>query len=448
MLEQFRHRIDTFLPQLRDGTTLLAVSGGVDSVVMTRLFAMSGLPFAIAHCNFQLRGTVSDGDEVFVRTLAETLAVSYHTVTFATEQLAAEKGVSIQMVARDLRYDWLEEIRQSNGYQYIATAHHLNDAIETSLLNQIRGTGIRGLTGIDLLHSHLVRPLLFFTRGEIEHFLQHNKWEIREDSSNSKDEYYRNRLRHHVVPIMQQINPSLERTYATNFRIWSETNQLMDWAVGQLRQQYVSPWKDGYRIDYAFLSDHRSVALTLLYEWLIDFGFHPDQLQQALDSAEKAGGAAVWQSATHRLLADRAAFYIQPIPPREEPATFELPQGKSSIQLPNGRLSGCLTAVDHTAILESSPWKASLDAAQLVFPLRIRRWQTGDVFCPLGMHGHRKKLQDFFTDQKLNLFEKEQVWLLVNGDGRIAWVVGYRLDDRFKVSEDTTDILRLRFDTE
>lgn len=444
MLKQFKHQVSLHLPQLKQATTLLAVSGGVDSVVMTRLFSLARLPFAVAHCNFQLRGNASDEDEHFVRELSDELGVAYHTIRFETERLAQEKGVSIQMIARELRYDWLETVRRAHSYQYIATAHHLNDAIETSLLNQIRGTGIRGLTGIELLRGYLVRPLLYFTRTEIEGFLTDHGWQIREDSSNSKDEYYRNRIRHHVIPVMQSINPSLEPTFSTNFRIWSETTQLMEWAVAQLKRQFVLDKGGKIRIDLSFLEAHRAVALTLLYEWLKDFGFHPDQLQQAIATAGKSSGA-IWKSATHRLLVGREAFYLEELMTRDEKSVFEMQQAGETVQLSDGELTSEWVSKDIQQMLGASPLEAFLDAEQLKFPLRIRRWQAGDVFCPLGMQGGRKKLQDFFTDLKINRFDKEKVWLLVNGDGEIAWVIGYRPDERFKIMEDTRKALRVCF---
>ncbi|MEZ4995558.1 MAG: tRNA lysidine(34) synthetase TilS [Saprospiraceae bacterium] len=433
------------MPQLDREITLLAVSGGVDSMVMARLFAAAQLPFAIAHCNFQLRGAVSDEDEVFVRALATELNVPYHTVTFETEQLAKEQSVSIQMIARDLRYEWLESIRSINHYQYIATAHHLNDAIETSLLNQVRGTGIRGLTGIDLLHGHLVRPLLFFTRAQIEDYLKANGWKIREDSSNSKDDYYRNRLRHHVVPVMQGINPSLERTFNNNFGIWRETAYLMEWAVAHLRERYIRPEGERIRIDFTFLQDHSDAAATLLFEWLRHAGFHPDQLQQAIESVGTGPGAVVLSS-THRLLVDRDAFWVEPIPVNNnEVGIFKLAKPGDALVLSDGILTSQVYPMDSIPDYSTSVWQAVLDLDRLTFPLHMRRWQAGDVFHPLGMKGHRKKVQDYFTDLKINRFDKEKIWLLTTADDDIVWLMGYRIDERYKIREETRKTLLLRF---
>jgi tRNA(Ile)-lysidine synthase len=444
MLHEFLHNVELHLPQMKQGVTLLAVSGGVDSIVMTRLFAAAGLPFAVAHCNFQLRGGASDEDEVFVRRLAEELGIPYHTVVFETQQIAAERGVSIQMVARELRYEWLEKVRHACHYQFIATAHHLNDSIETSLLNQIRGTGIRGLTGIALLHEHLVRPMLFFTRAQIEAYLEANRWDIREDSSNSKDEYYRNRLRHHVLPVLQSINPSLEQTFATNFRIWRETAHLLEWAVAQLREKYVSEAGQRVRIDFSFIEEQNTAAATLLYEWLKGYGFHPDQLIQAIDATENDPGA-IWYSETHRLLADREAFWVAALSHTDEVLLFELAQPGDSVELPDGLLSTQAEAVDSGLAFGTSPWEVVLDADQLAFPLQIRHWEEGDIFQPLGMDGHRKKVQDFFTDLKINRFDKEKIWLLTTAEGQIAWLIGYRIDERYKIRPETENALRLRF---
>lgn len=445
MLNKFIERILEQFPELPENRTLLAVSGGIDSMTMTHLFETVGWDYGIAHCNFQLRGKDSDDDHDFIKSVALHSGKTFHSITFETEQEAKERGISIQMVARELRYPWLEAVRQEHTYDFVATAHHLNDSIETSLINQTRGTGLRGLSGIPARQGKLIRPMLAFTRSEIKDYLDQHKVAYREDSSNAKVEYHRNRIRHQVIPVLKGINPTFERTFEKNLKIWSASTWLVDWACTTLAEQYVQKTDEQWEIDYDFIKDHPEAAPTLFFEWVKELGFHPDQLEQALQVAGKSIGA-IWYSASYRLLADRTAFLIREKPAEEKTApAFTMGSAGTTLVLGNARLQSELYERPESMKFSPSEDTVELDAGKVKFPLRIRHWQEGDVFCPLGMHGRQKKLQDFFSDLKLNRFEKEQIWLVINADGNIVWVVGHRLDDRFKVDGATQKILKLEF---
>lgn len=442
---RFLEKMVAQIPELPESRTLLAVSGGIDSMTMLDLFEASGWDYGIAHCNFQLRGPDSDGDHAFIKTTALSHGKTFHSITFETEEEAAERGISIQMAARDLRYPWLEAVREEHGYDFIATAHHLNDSIETSLINQTRGTGLRGITGIAARQGTLIRPLMSFTRQEIMTYLTEHDLAYREDSSNAKDKYYRNRIRHHVIPVLQSINPSFEKTFEKNLKIWSESTYLVQWACDELAQRYVKKETDRWIIDYRLLEDHPQATSTLLFEWLREQGFHLDQLQQAVLVAGKSSGA-MWYSSTHRILADRNAFLVEPLqPPDQEEKVFLMKKVGERVQLSNGHLLSDLLPITRPFQFSSSEQVVELDADKVTFPLRIRHWQTGDVFCPLGLGGRRKKVQDFFSDLKLDRFQKERTWLVTDAGDHIIWIIGYRLDDRYKLDEQSQKILKLEF---
>lgn len=446
MSKEFIERMMDQFPELPGSRTLLAVSGGIDSMTMQHLFEAAGWAYGIAHCNFQLRGKDSEADHDLIKKTALLAGRTFHSIAFDTEQEAAERGISIQMAARELRYPWLELVRQEHGYDFIATAHHLNDTIETSLINQTRGTGLRGLAGIPARQGRLIRPMMAFTRREIKAYLDRYGISYREDSSNAKDEYHRNRIRHHVIPVLESINPSLSSTFARNLRIWNESAYLMEWACKELRRQYIREEGPGLVIDYQFASDHPAAAATLLFEWTRELGFHADQLQQALQSAGTAVGG-IWESDTHRLLVDRQAFQIEPLRAEDPNDKKQLLAGNppGSLEVGDGSFSMSVSDRPDNLLLSDSEFIAELDADKMHYPLHLRHWQEGDVFCPLGMNGKQKKLQDFFSDRKLSRFEKERVWLVENGAGHIVWIVGHRLDDRYKVDARTKRILKLVF---
>ncbi len=417
--------------------TLIATSGGVDSVVLCHLFIEAGLPFAIAHCNFQLRGEASDLDAVFVKNLSDDLEVEFHSTRFDTQIFAEQNKLSIQVAARELRYDWLEATRQLAGCQQIATAHHLDDSIETLLYNFTKGCGIRGLHGILPKNGHVVRPMLFATKKQVLDFAQAEEIAYREDASNLTDKYNRNLLRHHVVPVFEKINPSFQKTARENIERLREAEQLFDFALQKIVDDVVEKHPSEWRIDLQKLRSYPAPA-TVLFEVLKPHGFNNTQVYDILQSADNQSGSLFYGVTT--LLVDRF-FLILSLGENTGGVVQINTISDTLIELPGGKTLALSTHPSPPPSLATGPDTAWLDADRLQFPIQLRHWQRGDSFCPLGMGGKRQKLQDFFSNNKLSRFEKDRVWLLESG-GEIAWVVGMRLDERFKVTQTTKSVVK------
>jgi len=415
---------------------LLAVSGGLDSCVMTALFAEAGLRFSIAHCNFQLRGAQSEEDEQFVRELAADCGCHFYTRRFDTLQQAERSGVSVQMAARRLRYDWLEEIRVQTGARYIAAAHHLNDSAETLLLHLAKGCGLRGLHGIPPQSGAVIRPLLFASRSRLRQYQQQQELDYREDASNQEVKYQRNFLRHRVWPALQSLNPNLEATMAANLQRFQETEYLFDEMLRRISEEALQERGGQLRLSIPVLMDHRPALATLLYEFLGQrCGLSSAQAGHMAQALQGEQVGQWFYTPTHRILLDRAAIIAEPYPTAAHPRSYEIAEGAIGLKLPEGRLE--LHYLDASEVVFSQdPKRAVLCAGKLQFPLRLRRWQPGDRFQPLGMGGQHQKLQDFFSNQKFSRLDKERAWVLEDRSGRIAWLVGHRISHEFRWTGD------------
>jgi tRNA(Ile)-lysidine synthase len=405
---------------------LLAVSGGLDSVVMADLFAQLPYPFALAHANFGLRGTESDGDEAFVRHLAERLGVACHVAHLPAGQYAASAKVSVQMAARQLRYEWFEQLRQREGLTKILTAHQQNDVAETLLYNLAKGTGIAGLHGIRPLSGHLVRPLLALDRTEIAAYAQARALAWREDSSNASDKYARNLIRHQVVPGLLRLNPQLVASLAESAEKLAAVERVFAREVAQFRARAVA-WQG----DVAYVSLAQCAGepelLIKLSEVLREFGFNYTQTKQILTNLAGEAGKQ-YLSPTHELVKDRDALVVCP---RERvPA---LPVAIAAPELADGQpvSAGPGWQLQKLASLaQPAPGTLQLSYAKLRFPLVLRPWQPGDWFVPTGLRG-RKKVSDFLNDRKVPRNLKSRVWVLDSG-GDIAAVLGHRADERYQ----------------
>ncbi len=427
MLDDFRKNNQHFIEP--NHKMLIAVSGGVDSVVLCHLAAADDWHFGIAHCNFQLRGKDSLGDEQFVKALAHQLNVPFHTINFPTQQIAEDASQSIQLVARQLRYDWLEKIRQQFNYDFIATAHHLNDSIETLIYNFTKGTGIKGLIGIPQKNKNIIRPLLFATKAQIEQYANENHITFREDSSNAEDKYARNKIRHHVIPTLKVINPNLEITAQQTINHLKDTNTIFDWAIKHFKAQIVQEKEDKVLLDLHQLNE-LPAPRTILYQILVEYQFHADQVQQIMES-QRTGKQ--FFSPTHECLIDRNNLIISPIVNKQTNILWIYPETQE-LQLDKGKLMIQKTVPPKTFSDDTNV--AYFEADKLHFPLKLRRWQAGDTFQPIGMQGKSQKLQDFFSNVKLSRMAKEKVWIL-ESNGEICWIVGYRMSERFKITTHT-----------
>lgn len=412
---------------------LLAVSGGRDSVLLAQLFKQAGLHFAIAHCNFNLRGEEANRDEQFVRNLALQLAVPFHCTGFDTETYALAHKISIQMAARALRYQWFDELVDGFGYQYVALAQHQTDAVETVLLNLVRGTGISGLHGILPRRNHLIRPLLFLSRQQIETLVHQNQLAFVEDSSNASDKYARNNIRINILPHLRDINPSLEETFTHNIDRFAQTEQVLNTVVAQLRQRMIQPNGDAFYINIEQVKALEPQHL-LFFELVKDFGFNYQMAQEVLQNLHRQSGTAFY-SATHSLVVNRCNLVVNLIDNNQYPPLL-WHVNQAHISFANNELQW--TQLDSATII-ADPNRAYVDAEKLVFPLVIRFWQPQDRFRPLGMRGS-KKLSDFFIAQKIPLPQKNKIPILVNGNGEVVWVVGHRQDDRYKICATTKKV--------
>lgn len=416
---------------------LLAVSGGKDSVLMAHLFNEADFKIGIAHCNFDLRGAESDGDEAFTQDLARQLNVPFFSTRFNTERFAKNNQMSIQMAARQLRYHWFENIRRENNFDFIALAHHQSDTIETVLLNLVRGTGIAGLHGILPKRDKLIRPLLFLSRDEIDAIMSQNKINYREDSSNSSVKYARNKIRLEVIPRLKELNPFLEDTFENNSRRFKELEDFLNDHVSGLRQALFRTAPSGdTHISLESLKglSHRRLLLVELFK---PFGFSEAVLEDLVNSWSGQPGK-VFESATHRLLLDREDLILDEIRTDELPEKI-INQGQEVIEWGDVAISICEKPATEFRAPESNNI-AFFDSSLLHFPLKLRQWNTGDYFHPFGMRG-KKKLSDFFTGLKIPLTEKKKIPVLVNGNGDIIWVAGYRTDNRYRVNSVTEKVI-------
>lgn len=415
---------------------LLAVSGGIDSVFMADIFSKTDYHFGIAHCNFGLRGKESDEDAVFVESLAKRYNVPFHIMRCDAVNYAKDNKVSIQMAARDLRFSWFEDLCNSENYAVYATAHHADDAIETFFINQLRGTGIAGLHGLKPKNGKLIHPLLFTQRKQIEAYAVQNKLNYREDSSNKSVKYLRNKLRHKLLPVLDEIQSNYRDLFMQNMRRFSATEQIYLQKIEQEKQNVCHIKEDKTWISIAKLKKLPETA-TYLYEFIKSFGFVFSDAEEIIESIENGQSGARFYSTDYVLLRDRKYLIIS-LKQENSQKYFEL-------NTESGEIFSPIHLKWETFIelkFEKELTSASLDFDKLKFPLFLRKWEQGDYFYPLGMQS-KKLLSDFFIDMKLNQLQKENTWLLVS-ENKIAWIIGHRIDNRFRISENTQKVLKLK----
>ncbi len=430
MISQLKKHIDQNFPFLKGKKLLIACSGGLDSVVLTHLIKNLNFEIALAHCNFSLRGKESDGDEMFVIGLAKNLGISVFAETFDTKGFAEEHKISTQMAARDLRYTWFSEILKDFKFDYLLTAHHLDDDLETFFINLSRGTGLNGLIGIPKKNNKIIRPLLNFSREEILQYAEENSLKWREDSSNKKTDYLRNKLRLKVLPQFKMANESVLKNFQKTQQNLQASQNLIEDYMSLVYNLIVSEATDSYKINIQKLKELPHTE-ALLYELLNGFGF--TEWEDVSNLLEAQTGKQVF-SKTHRLLKNREELLLTEIDPETINDEFLVSEGGINSPIK-------LKIEPSKYIGETEKNLIYVDYTKLNFPLKLRKWEDGDSFQPFGMKG-KKKLSKFFKDEKIPLNEKEKIWLLLNGE-KIVWVIGYRMDDRFKVTENTKRILKI-----
>lgn len=419
-------------------TVLIALSGGADSVALLHLLKDANIHCTAAHCNFHLRGTESDEDEKFVRTLCRELNIPLQTIDFQTVEYAEKQRISIEMAARELRYSWFDELAKELKIDLIATGHHGDDAIETFFLNLTRGTGIKGLTGISWRRGNIIRPLLFASAQEIKDYCHENSFNYRTDSTNQETVFYRNKIRSEIVPLFKEMNPSFFDTMQSNMEYLKESRNIIEDELTKIQLQITAREGDSFLIPISVIKKyaHRK---SLLFDLMQPYGFSGQQIHQIVKTVNSLPGKQ-FLSHTHRLVVDRFNLILTPITEQDK-NRYSVPDGVTEIEHP---LHLTFKKYSRTSEFQFSkdPNLIHLDADLLDFPLYLRHPLEGEKFQPLGMSNF-KKLSDFFIDEKLSIVEKEETWLLLNGE-EVIWVVGLRIDNRFKITHRTKNILEIK----
>jgi tRNA(Ile)-lysidine synthase len=433
MLKKFQNHIITNFPFLLKSRFFIAVSGGIDSMVLVNLFQQIGSPFAMLHCNFQLRGKESDGDMKFVMNYGDEFLIPWSVGHFDTKDCAKEMKVSIQIAARELRYDWFEEQLVEKNFDYILTAHHLDDNLETFLINLSRGTGLDGLTGIPAQNDKIIRPLLPFSREEIENYAKENNLKWREDSSNASDKYLRNKIRHNIVPVLKEINPTFLDSFQKTQNYLKEAQSIVNDGEYIIYQEVVTEKEDGtVHFNLKKLLQMPNYG-AYLYQWLKEFEF--TAWNDIYDLAYAQSGKQVL-SENYILLKDRDSLLLYAKGNSANEEVYFINKESKGVKIP---LNMSICNVSDISIANSNC--IFVDEDKLKFPLIIRRWDEGDSFYPFGMQG-KKKLSKYFKDEKMSLIDKSNQWILCS-DNQILWIIGRRQDERFKVETNTTNILQI-----
>lgn len=413
---------------------LLTVSGGKDSMTMLNLFKRNNLSFGIAHCNFQLRGEEAKKDEEFVKEYAENNNIPFYTIAFNTKEYAVEKGVSIQMAARELRYDWFEKIKIENDFEYIATAHHKNDVAETMLINITKGTGLAGLHGIANKNGNIIRPLLCFNRAEIDDYVKENNISYREDLSNSDTKYTRNLIRHTIIPELEKINSALIETLNDEANQFLGDEKIILSIISKEKKRLFLYDGDLIKINISELKKLAPLN-SYLYYFLRDYGFNSSDVYDITKALDSQSGKKFY-STKHEIIKDRDLLILNELEP--EPHLPQILEIKSIEEFPfNYEL---IELTDGFKINKSDQY-AYLDADAIQFPLTLRKWKEGDSFQPLGMNGN-KKVSDFLIDNKVTVIEKKDVQVL-ESNSQIIWLVGYRIDNKFRIKPSTKNVFIL-----
>jgi len=434
LLKKLHNHISEKFPFLKEKKLLIACSGGIDSVVLTRLLKELEFDISLAHCNFSLRGKESDGDEKFVIKLADKLSVPIFTKTFQTKKYASENKISTQMAARDLRYDWFDGLLQKHSFDYLLTAHHLGDDLETFFINLSRGTGLRGLTGIPNINEKIVRPFLNFSREEILQIAKEKNIKWREDSSNASTDYLRNKLRLEVLPSYIQLNEKVIQNFKKTQNHLNESLLLVEDYMLLINNLILNKTTDGFEIDINQLQELPNTR-ALLYELLSPYGF--SAWDDVLDLLKAQSGKKIFSS-THQLLKNRNSLLLSEITSKDSLVSVFISKEMDKIINP--------ITLQFKKVLEISETNKNIlfiDFQKIKFPLELRKWKEGDYFYPFGMKG-KKKLSKFFKDEKLSLVAKEKIWVLCS-ENKIVWVVGMRPSELFKIDNITTEILKITY---
>ena len=440
LLEEFEKYVSENELFSHDDKILLTVSGGVDSMVMMALTAAAGYRFGVAHCNFQLRGAESDEDEVLVEREASRYGVEYYNKRFDTTSEMERTGESMEMAARRLRYTWFRELSEEHGYTVIAIAHHINDSIETFFINMLRGTGLRGFTGITTQVGHIVRPMMFATRKDIHDFAVAHHIPFREDSSNRSTKYLRNKVRLGLVPMLKEINPQFTTIMRRNIARLSQAQDFISSSMGIIKAEVLDSSGEVKILRVDKINDHLPRNFVVYEILSSEFGFKGDVVDALCHALDSGATGRRFYSREWVAVVDRGNVAIARITADDSCETV-INRGAARSYAGGSVLYYDYCNIDFIDNLDQGENVALLDADKLRFPLVVRRWRDGDWFVPFGMSG-RKKLSDYLIDKKVSVAEKSRQFVLVSGDD-IVWVIGRRLDDRYAITRKTENVLRV-----
>ena len=436
MLQKFKQHLHQNFPFLEDSKLLIAISGGIDSVVLAHLCSQLNLNFSLCHCNFNLRGQESDDDEAFVTSLAKSLKTPVYTTSFETEKYATKNKVSIQVAARDLRYTWFYKLLDANQYDYVLTAHNTNDNLETFIINLTRGSGLEGFTGIPPVNQKSVRPLLAFSRDDITLFAIKNGIVWREDRSNASIKYVRNKVRHKVIPILKELNPHVLESFQNTIEYLNESQSIINDAVKNISANVVSYENDVLKISCKEI-DKLSNKKAYLYQLLQAYGF--TAWNDIVDLISAQPGKQVF-SDTHRLLKDRNFLILTTINKSQSiKGPILIDQKVSEITNPIK-----LTIQNTDDYTSKNKEQIIIDKDLVNYPLSLKKWHHGDAMYPTGMTGS-KKISQLFKDNKLSLLDKEKIWILADAKDHIIWVIGLRQDRRYLANKTSKNRLKISY---
>jgi len=436
MILKFQKNINQHFPFLKDKKLLIAISGGIDSVVLTHVLHLLKYDISLAHCNFKLRGKESNLDEEFVKNLANEFNIDCHTISFETEIYAKNNKLSIQMAARKLRYNWFEKLLSTHKLDYILTAHHADDVLETFLINLTRSTGLDGLMGIPSINGNIVRPLLSVTREEIESYAQINTIDWREDLSNASTKYVRNKIRHQVIPILKELNPSLMDSFENTLSHLKDSQQIITESIEKIREKITTELDEVIQFN---IKEIQKLTTPKIYLFELLKGYNFTEWDDILCLLDAQSGKQIF-SKTHRLIKDREFLLLTKTNKNESPITYTIKSFANDFSTSDLTLS--FKTEESFSSKKNNNTIIYLDNELVRFPLTLRKWQNGDFFYPFGMTG-KKKLSDFFKDEKMSIIDKERIWLLTNSKNEIIWIIGKRLDNRFQITSSTKKIVRI-----
>ncbi|HAJ99759.1 MAG TPA: tRNA lysidine(34) synthetase TilS [Bacteroidales bacterium] len=438
IIRRFQEYASSLVPELQKKRVLLAVSGGMDSMAMAWLFSQSSIYFAVAHCNFSLRGEASVQDSILVKDMAQEFSVPFFCTTFNTSDQSKLLGMSIQETARHLRYSWLKQLADENHFDFIATGHHLDDSIETAFINLLRGTGVKGLAGIPAINGKIIRPLLFATRDEIELLVQNCNIPFRTDASNHSDVYLRNNLRNNIIPLLKNLRQGYYGTMKSFLQRMQSTADVLDKFTQAIIAESVTTTKEGITININNLLQHGHSEL-LLYEILKDYNFHPQVCGQLFQTLSGQPGK-MFGSTTHTAIKDREEIFVLPKAAVIEQSVYYIEESLTVVDVGGNVFRLELIENKEAIAFDKSNQTAYFDADRLAFPLTLRKTAIGDSFVPLGMKG-RKKVSDLLVERKVPLHRKKEVWVLLSGES-IVWIAGFQTSQVACIAPNTQRVFK------